>query len=48
MEKQEKEVVLRPSPTQAMSIEIVQLLNVLARIEARRQLKLRALGKEVG
>lgn len=48
MKKQEKEVVLRPSSTQAMSVEIVQLLNVLARIEARRQLKLRAVRKEVG
>jgi hypothetical protein len=48
MKKQEKEVVLRPSLTQAMPVEIVQLISVLARIEARRQLKLRAVRKEVG
>lgn len=36
------------SSTQSLPLEIVQLLNVLARIEARRQSKLRASQKAVG
>lgn len=44
----ESQAVSESFSKETLPIEIIQLLAVLARIEARRQAKLRAVRKEVG